>query len=135
MPELIKTWPLAVGADAVARIFSPDKKKAPFGTLFFSLGPRKPKNLPITKLWFTYNGRILGHFVVDELVVNDGTLPRLNRIDGTEGEWQIRKDAWVALCKPPCVRLTERVFYSSFRGWHYFSLEEWKQNPESRHRI
>ena len=132
MADIIKTWPTVVSAKATARMFSPTVPT--FHRYYFTLGRGRPKQA-IERLWFTYQGRILGYFIVEEIVVNDGTLPKLHRLDGGESDWQMRKDAIVAVCAPPCVRLKDRVFMDGFRGFRYFDLESYRAQPESRHRI
>jgi len=132
MAEIIKTWPSVVSAKTTAQIFSPTAP--PFSRYYFSLGRGKPKQ-PIAWMWFTYGGRILGRMEIEEVVCNDGTLPKLSRLDGGESGWQITKDAWVAICAPPCLRIKERVFHESFRGWRYFDFVAYCQNPASRHRL
>lgn len=131
MADILKTWPANMSAKVVAELFS--DTKPPFCEFYFTLGRGTPKQ-KIDHLWFTYQGRIIGYFVVDRVVVNDGTLPRLSRIDGGESEWQIRKDARVAICRPPCVRIRERVFHEPFRGWRYFDFESYRETSEARHR-
>lgn len=129
--EVIKTWPASVDARTVAKLFS--ESSPPVCQFFFTLGRGKPR-LTIERLWFTYQGRILGWFQVDRVVVNDGTLPRLTRLDGGESEWQIKKDRWVAVCSPPCHRIRERVFHDPFRGWRYFDFESYRSTVDARHR-
>jgi len=113
-------------------MFSPEVP--PFHRYFFSLGRGKPKQA-IERLWFTYHGRILGSFKVLGLVVNDGSLPKLHRLDGGESDWQFKRDVWVVVCAPPCQRLRARVFHEPFRGWRYFDFDEYFTRPESRHRL
>ena len=96
MAEIIKTWPSQVDARTAARIFSP---KGCFSRYYFTLGRGRPKQA-ITRMWFAYRGRILGSFEVQDVVCNDGSLPQLTRLDGQDSEWQIPKDAWVAVCSP-----------------------------------
>jgi len=132
MADILKTWPSAVSAKTTAQIFSPTAPA--FSRYYFSLGRGKPKQA-IAFMWFTYGGRILGRMAVEEIVCNDGTLPKLGRLDGGESEWQIAKDAWVAICRPPCLRIRERVFHESFRGWRYFDFERWRADPASRYRL
>ena len=132
MADIIKTWPSCVSARSTARIFS--SNLPPFRVFYFTLGRGMPKQ-QIERLWFTYQGRIVGWFPVEEIIVNVGQIPALNRLDGGESEWQIKKDAKVAICTPPCVRLKERLFMDGFRGYRYFDLDEWRENPLSRHRI
>jgi hypothetical protein len=89
----------------------------------------------VSRLWFTYLGRILGYFPIEEIVVNVGQIPELRRLDGGESSWQIRKDAKVAICAPPCVRLRERLYMSGFQGWRYFDLESYRASGEGKFRI
>jgi hypothetical protein len=132
MAEIIKTWPAAVPAPTVAQIFS--EKTPPFCKFYFTLGRGRPKQ-PIEKVWFTYRGRILGWFEVEALVVNDGSLPRLNRLDGGESEWQIKKDAYVLICNPPCHRCGDRVFHEPFRGWRYFNYAAYSSTMAAKVRL
>lgn len=130
--DILKTWPAVVPPKTVAQIFSPTA--SPFARYYFTIGRGKPR-WNFERMWFTYQGRILGWFIVEDLVRNDGSLPRLSRLDGAPSEWQIRKDAWVAVCAPPCVRIKERVFHDSFRGWRYFNFDEYRGTGEARHRL
>ena len=132
MAEIIKTWPAFIPARTTAEVFSPSHP--PFCHYYFSLGHGKPKQ-HVDLMWFNYQGRILGWFRVEEVVCNDGTLPKLRRLDGEESGWQIRKDSWVAVCAPPCHRLSERVFMEGFRGWRYFDLDTYKGTVDARHRL
>jgi hypothetical protein len=45
-----------------------------------------------------------------------GSLPLLHSLDDKESEWQIKPDAYVAICSEPCQRLKDRIFMSGFRG-------------------
>lgn len=92
---------------------------------YFTLGRGRPQRPP-SELWYTHRGRILGWFGINEIVQNVGQLPKLTAIDGTESEWQIRGDAWVALCPPPFHRLEEKIYHEGFRGWRYFDLEAYR---------
>lgn len=132
MADIIKTWPAATDARVVAEIFS--ASAPPFCRYYFTLGRGKPKE-KVDRIWYTWRGRILGNFDIKEIVVNDGTLPRLASLSGEESDWQIRKDAMVAICAPPCHRIKERVYMSGFRGWRYFNFREYSQTPEARHRL
>jgi hypothetical protein len=132
MADIIKTWPAKTDARTAAEIFS--ATTPPFFRYYFTLGRGKPK-VTVDHIWYTFRGRILGRFEVAEIVCNDGTLPRLASLSGEESEWQIRKDAWVAVCNPPCLRIKERIFHEGFRGWRYFNLDEYAQTSEARHRF
>lgn len=129
--DIIKTWPAFIDPKTVARMFSP---KGSFARYYFTIGHGRPKQ-KIERMWFTYRGRILGRFYVEEVVCNDGSLPKLNRLDGQPSEWQIRKDAWVAVCVPGCVRTRERVFYGAFRGFRYFDYEAYRGTMEAKCRV
>jgi hypothetical protein len=129
MADILKTWPSFMAPRKVLQIFS---ARDTFAVYYFTIGRGKPKQ-EIDKLWFTYRGRILGHFDVTEVVCNLGdNIPKLRRIDGGDSEWQIKRDHWVAICDPPFFRLREKLFYSSFRGFRYFDIDQWRERPESR---
>jgi hypothetical protein len=141
MSDIIKTWPAVVSSRTSLSMF--DEDTPPFTMYFFTLGRGRPKLLKPNvdnsldtptgdRLWFTYKGHIMGCFPIVYVMQNDGTLPRLNRLDGGESAWQFKRDAWIAICKPPCIRLKERIFMSGFRGFRYFNIEEYRRTPESR---
>lgn len=132
MAEIIKTWPAMISVRTTARLFSANVP--PFHRYYFTLGRGTPQ-AKVERLWFTYQGRIIGWFPVTEIIVNVGQIPALNRLDGGESEWQIKKDARVAICIPPCRRLKGRIFMSGFRGWRYFNIDEYRETVEARHRI
>lgn len=128
--DIIKTWPANVSPKIVARIFS---FNAPFTYFYYTLGRGKPTR-PLERIWFTYQGRILGSFKILEVVVNDGSLPKLHRLDGGESDWQIKPDYYVAICN--CfVKAPDRRFMSGFRGFRYFNYAEYIRTPDSRMRI
>jgi hypothetical protein len=105
------------------------------GCFYFALGRGKPQQ-EITQLYFTHRGEIIGHFDILKLVQNDGSLPKLRSLSDAESQWQIKPDRWVAVCAPPFHRLPRpRLYYPAHRGWHYFSLEEYKGTLESKVRI
>lgn len=114
--EVIKTWPSWITPKHTREVFSHH-----FAQFFFTLGRGKPKRIP-EQIWFTHRGVILGSFRIREIVRNEGQLPKLTRLDGSLSEWQIKPDAWVAVCDPPFKPLRSRVYYSGFRGWRYFDL-------------
>lgn len=128
MADVIKTWPAFMEPRKVLTIFGP---KQPFAMYYFTLGRGQPKQ-EIKHLWFTYRGRILGHFEVEAVECNVGQFPPLRRIDGSPSEWQIKRDRWVAICRPPFHRLKERLYYGYFRGFHYFDIEAYRGTQESR---
>lgn len=132
MADIIKTWPAFMEGEKVARIFSPDIP--PFARYYFTLGRGKPAQ-PIERVWFTYQGRIIGHFIIEKIVINDGSLPKLRSLENEESDWQIKPDRWVLVCKPPCIRLSDRLYMAGFRGWHYFNLDEYRSTPEAKVRL
>jgi hypothetical protein len=129
MTAILKTWPAFMTREKVLEVFTHD-----WPTFYFTLGRGRPKKTP-TELYYTHHGRIIGHFQIDEIVQNVGQLPKLTAIDGTESEWQIRGDAWVAICRPPFEKLSERLFHESFRGWRYFDLETYRGTIGAKLRI
>lgn len=112
----------------VIRIFTHDW---PDHYFFFSLGRGLPKK-KLRRLWYTHQGQIIGYFTVDRVLMNDGTLPTLRSLENRESAWQFKPGVWVAVCRGPFVRLREKLYYSSFRGFHYFNLKEHRGNPESK---
>jgi hypothetical protein len=131
MPEIIKTWPAFMDPKKVAQIFGPHP---PFGEYYFTLGRGKPQQ-EVTKLWFTYRGRILGCFPIHRVWRNDGSLPPLRRLDGEESDWQLKPDAWIAVCNPQFEKLRARVYFGGFRGWRYFDLSAHRGTMESKVRL
>jgi hypothetical protein len=131
--DIIKTWPAQVEPRIAAQIFS---REGAFARYYFTLGRGRPKQ-KIERMWFTYRARIVGSFFVEAVVCNDGSLPQLKRLSEPDSDsaWQIRKDAWVAVCVPGCERPLERVFMSGFRGWRYFDYESYKGTLEAKCRL
>lgn len=133
MPSIIKTWPASMDRKKVLRIF------ALRGTLFYFVVSRgKPKHA-IEYLWFSHQDEVVGRFKVQEVVCNVGQLPKLRSLENRESEWQIKRDRWVAICPGPFQPTKnlwmpgdEPIFYGSFRGFRYFSFEEYIQTTESR---
>lgn len=126
MTDIIKTWPAFMEPALVQRIF-----RRNWAEYYFTLGRGKPQR-EIARIWFTHRGRMLGSFKIERLVINDGSLPKLTRIDGGESEWQIKPDRWVAICSPPFEWLEEEIYHEAFRGWHYFDLASYKETPDAR---
>jgi hypothetical protein len=94
MAEIVKTWPTGVPAKPVAHIFSNNNN---LSTFYFTLGRGKPKE-DITRLWYTYHGRILGSFGVIEIAQNDGAnTPKLYKLSSLKNgkpevsDWQIKR--------------------------------------------
>jgi hypothetical protein len=128
--DIIKTWPAFIEPKIVARIFA---LNAPWTHFYYTLGRGKPKQ-KLEKLWFTYRGRILGSFMVIEVVINDGSLPRLGRLDGGESDWQIKPDNWVAICNL-FEKAPHRVYMSGFRGFRYFDYDAYRRSADAKVRI
>jgi hypothetical protein len=128
MAEIIKTWPAVKERDTVLRVFRHEWG----GPYYFTLGRGKPQQ-EIARLWMTHQGVILGSFKVREIVQNNGAnIPRLRSLSNRESEWQIKADAWVAICEPPCEFLADEVFHEGFRGWRYFSLAEYRESDAAK---
>lgn len=130
MPDILKTWPAVMDRRRVLAAFTHD-----WGEFYFTLGRGKPSK-PVERLWFTHHGQILGYFSVNRIIRNDGTnIPELRSISGEKSAWQIKPDAWVAICRPPFVELDDKVYHDGFRGWRWFNLEEYSAAPESKVRF
>ena len=129
MTAILKTWPAFMPPKKVLEVFTHD-----WGRFYFTLGRGCPKRTP-EYLYYTHRGRIIGHFWIEEIVQNVGQLPKLRSISGEESEWQIKGDAWVAICPPPFYRLKERLYHEGFRGWRYFDIEEYRGLISSKVRI
>lgn len=131
MTAILKTLPTFFARGRVDEFLS-----AKFSSFFFTLGRGKPQRPdPVSELYFTHQGRILGHFEIEQIVQNKGQLPLLTTLDGRPSAWQIKPDRWVAVCRPPFHRLEEKVFHMGFRGWRYFNLETYAGTLESKVRL
>jgi hypothetical protein len=131
MADIIKTWPAFMDRRRVMRVFTHEWEGREF---YFTLGRSKPKE-EINRLYWTHQGRIIGSFTVNRIVQNDGSLPKLRRLDGELSEWQIKRDNWVAICHGPLVRVKDKVYHEGFRGWRYFDLALWHEQLESKVRL
>jgi len=129
MSAIIKTWPAFMPPKKVLEVFTHD-----WGRFYFSVGRGRPKQ-DVTHIWFTHRGRILGSFHVEQIVQNDGSLPKLHSISGETSEWQFKPDVWVAICRPPLERLQEKLYYSGFRGWRYFDLQKFRGTLDAKIRV
>lgn len=127
--SILKTWPAFMEAKHTLKVFS-----HPWAKFYFTLGRGKPKRF-IEQLFFTHRGVILGHFVIGEIVQNVGQLPKLESLDGSESGWQIKADAWVAICGPPFHVLADRVYHDGFRGFRYFDLLAYRGSIDSKVRL
>lgn len=134
MSAIIKTLPSRFARGQLDKFFGPDDQgNANFCAYYFTLGrgrPQRPE--PVTQLYFTHRGRVLGHFVIQEIVQNKGQLPLLTTLDGDPSEWQIKPDRWVAVCRPPFLRLKKKVFHRGFQGWRYFDLGKYRRTLDSK---
>ena len=129
MSAVIKTWPTFMTTAHTLAVFNHK-----FAQFYFSLGPRKPKQ-EFEYLYFTHRGRILGHFVLCAVVQNAGQLPKLRSLSDETSEWQIKADAWVAVCDPPFRPLEETLYHESFRGWRYFDIDKYRGTLDAKVRI
>jgi hypothetical protein len=130
MADIIKSWPASIPAADIADMFAEDAK---YSAYYFTIGRGKPKE-KIERIWWSYQGRIIGSFKVDRFVINDGSLPRLGSISG-DGGWHIKPDRWVAICESGGDLLKERIFFAGFRGWRYFDIGSYRNTPESKVRL
>jgi hypothetical protein len=134
MTAILKTLPGRFTRRQLVQFFGPNDLGNPnFCNYFFTLGRGRPQRPdPVLKIYFTHQGKILGHFAIQEIVQNSGQLPLLTTLDGDPSEWQIKPDRWVAVCRPPFHRIEGNVYYPGFRGWRYFDLETYRGKLESQ---
>ncbi len=137
MSAIIKTLPARFARGQLEKFFgAEDQGNKHFCAYYFTLGrgrPQRPE--PITQLYFTHSGLVLGCFVIQEIVQNKGQLPLLTTLDGDPSEWQIKPDRWVAVCRAPFLRLKEKLFYGGFQGWRYFDLMKYRSTLDSKVRL
>jgi hypothetical protein len=130
---IIKTLPHRFARGQLQRFFGMDGKPC-FTRYYFTLGRGRPKR-DVSQIYFTHRGRIIGHFDIAEIVQNAGQLPLLTTLDGEPSEWQIKADAWVAVCDPPFHKLGDPIYFSGFRGFRYFDLETYRYTREAKVRL
>jgi hypothetical protein len=114
MSAILKTLPIRFARGQLERFLGAGCNPC-FTRYYFTLGRGRPKQSNPTQLYFTHSGRIIGYFDIEEIVQNVGQLPKLTTLDGDPSQWQIKGDAWVAVCRPPFCRLSERVYHEGFR--------------------
>ncbi len=129
LKDVIKSWPAKFDRAHVLNVFTHT-----WGRLWFSLGRGKPKSGP-RRLYYTHQGQIIGHFDVEAVVINDGSLPKLRSITDKVSEWQFKPDVWIAVCPQPFHPLEEKLFHEGFRGWRYFDLESYRLTEDARWRL
>lgn len=125
MVTIIKTWPSFMTSRHTLEIFTHQR-----GDYYFTLGRGRPKVDP-ERIFFTHRSRIIGSFRICLIVRNEGQLPKLRSLSGETSEWQIKPDAWVAICDN-FSRLKERLYFTGFRGWRYFDLEKHRGSFDSK---
>jgi len=128
--SIVKTLPTWFARGEINKFLQAD-----FCRFYFTLGRGRPKQCEPTRIFFTHQGRILGHFEIEEIVQNVGQLPKLTTLDGAPSAWQIKGDAWVAICAPPFHRLEEKLYHEGFRGWRYFDLDAYRGTLGAKVRI
>lgn len=137
MTAILKTLPTRFARGQLEKFFGAgDQGNEHFCAYYFTLGrgrPQRPE--PVTQLYFTHSGIVLGFFAIKEIVQNKGQLPLLTTLDGDPSEWQIKPDRWVAVCHAPFHRLKERLYHTGFQGWRYFDLKSYRASLESKVRL
>lgn len=133
MTAILKTLPVRFARGELERFLGVGEGNKPFCLYYFTLGRGRPQRPdPVTQIYFTHRGVIIGHFEIEEIVQNKGQLPLLTTLDGEPSDWQIQPDRWVAVCRPPFHRLEEETFHTGFRGWRYFDLKAYTGTLESK---
>lgn len=134
MSAILKTLPVRFARGELEKFFGADDQgNKHFCNYFFTLGRGRPQRPdPLTELFFTHCGIIIGSMAIEEIVQNKGQLPLLTTLDGDPSEWQIKPDRWVAVCRPPFNRLTDKIYHTGFRGWRYFDLQAYRDTLDSK---
>lgn len=125
MSAIIKTWPSSFSRARTFFVFN-----HPWARFYFTLGRGKPQRA-IDTLFYTHLGDIIGHFKIESIVRNDGSLPKLRSITDQESAWQIKPNAWVAVCPHPFYELKEQIYFPGFRGWRYFDLAAYRLTDDA----
>lgn len=134
MTSIIKTLPVRFARGELERFLGLDGK--PCWTIyFFTLGRGRPKRITPEQIYFTHKGIVIGHFAIADIVQNVGQIPKLTNMDGDPSAWQIKPDAWVAVCRPPFVRLEDKIYHEGFQGWRYFDLGSYRGTIGAKLRI
>jgi hypothetical protein len=131
---IIKTLPVRFARGEIERFFGLDGKPC-WTTYYFTLGRNRPRRVTPEKLYFTHKGIVVGFFFISEIVQNVGQLPKLTNMDGDPSAWQIKPDAWVAVCRPPFAALTERIYHEGFQGWRYLDFGTYRRTTEAKVRL
>jgi hypothetical protein len=125
MADIIRTWPANDYTKSAARLFRPQR-----GIFYFTLGVGKPKQ-ELERLWFTYRGRIIGYFRVLQVITSDEMEGLdIRHISDHGKEWKPKKARWVAVCSS-FVRAPRRRHMGGFRGYRYFSFDEYAETREA----
>ena len=116
---------------------------------FFTLGRGHPKQT-IERLYFTFQGFVIGWFDVEDIVANlgkwadfvDGAI-KIDKATGVRElatndhlrrayTWRPKPGVWMVLCPPPFHSIEEQLYYSGFQGFRYFDLDSYRKMPESK---
>jgi hypothetical protein len=131
---IIKTLPVRFARGDIERFFGLDGKPC-WTTYYFTLGRNRPKRVTPEQLYFTHKGLVVGYFRIADIVRNAGQLPLLTNMDGDPSAWQLKTEAWGAVCEPPFHRLKEKIFFGGFQGWRFFDLETYRRTLDAIVRI
>ncbi len=127
MSAIIKTLPTFFARGHIRKFLT-----VRFARYYFTLGRGRPRQAKPTRLYFTHQGVLLGYFDIEEVVQNVGQLPKLTTLDGRPSAWQIKPDAWVAVCFSRFHFLRQKLYHEGFRGWRYFDFETYRQSLEAK---
>ncbi len=116
---------------------------------YFTLGRGRPKQ-PVERLYFTFQGKVIGWFDVEDIVANDGKwndfISGFNTMDQATGRqrvanvykdqegdiWAPKLGVWLVLCPPPFHLIEEQLYFSGFQGFRYFDLYSYRKTLDAR---
>lgn len=112
---------------------------------YFPIGRGMPKRSPVTRLYFTFRGRVMGWFKIAEfqvmcptllewMISETGSMPEnqdreptakcnLNLVYKGGKRWFPKLGTWVVFCSSPFHRTKKRIYMQGFRGFRYFDLK------------
>jgi len=116
---------------------------------YFTLGRGRPKQ-PVERLYFTFQGMVIGWFDVENIVANVGewadfvgggtTMEQstgrqraVNIYKDREGStWTPKLGVWLVLCPPPFHLTEEQPYFSGFQGFRYFDLDSYRKTLDAK---